>query len=107
MTRAFFYRVRKLGKLVTVCDPSIQRFAPNPVFCAATSTAPFERSVFGVLPNDYAHLKAAMMESRLASPDSPFAEACRALARKLGGLPEAPPERFKLALLRKLGRIAG
>jgi MinD-like ATPase involved in chromosome partitioning or flagellar assembly len=66
-----------------------------------------ERPVFGMLPNDYAHLKAAMMESRLASPDSPFAEACRAFARKLGGLPEAPPERSKLALLRKLGRIAG
>jgi pilus assembly protein CpaE len=66
-----------------------------------------ERPVFGILPNDYAHLKAAMMESRLASPDSPFAEACREFARKLGGLREAPPERFKLALLRRLGRIAG
>jgi pilus assembly protein CpaE len=66
-----------------------------------------ERQVFATLPNEYADLKAAMMESRLASPDSHFAEACRALARKLGGLPEAPPERFKLALLRKLGRIAG
>jgi hypothetical protein len=66
-----------------------------------------ERPVFGMLPNEYADLKAAMMESRLASPDSHFAEACRAFARKLGGLPEAPPERFKLALLRKLGRIAG
>jgi MinD-like ATPase involved in chromosome partitioning or flagellar assembly len=66
-----------------------------------------ERPVFGTLPNDYSHLKAAIMESRLASPDSPFAEACRAFARKLDGLPEAAPERFKLALLRKLGRIAG
>jgi len=66
-----------------------------------------ERPVFGTLPNDYSHLKAAIMEARLASPDSPFAEACRTFARKLDGLPEAAPERFKLALLRKLGRIAG
>lgn len=66
-----------------------------------------ERPVFGTLPNDYSHLKTAIMESRLASPDSPFAEACRTLARKLDGLPDAAPERFKLALLRKLGRIAG
>jgi pilus assembly protein CpaE len=66
-----------------------------------------ERPVFGTLPNDYSHLKAAIMEARLASADSPFAEACRTFARKLDGLPEAAPERFKLALLRKLGRIAG
>ena len=66
-----------------------------------------ERPVFGTLPNDYSHLKAAIMESRLASPDSPFAEACRTFARKLDGLPDAAPERFKLVLLRKLGRIAG
>lgn len=66
-----------------------------------------ERPVFGTLPNDYAHLKAAIMESRLASPGSPFSEACRSFARKLGGLTEAPPERFRLGLLRKLARIAG
>jgi MinD-like ATPase involved in chromosome partitioning or flagellar assembly len=66
-----------------------------------------ERPVFETLPNDYSHLKAAIMESRLASPNSPFAESCRAFARKLDGLPHAAPERFKLALLRKLGRIAG
>ena len=66
-----------------------------------------ERPVFATLPNDYAHLNAAMMESRLASPDSPFAQGCQAFARKLGGLTEAPPERFKLGLLRKLSRIAG
>ena len=66
-----------------------------------------ERPVFWTLPNDYAHLKAAMMESQLAAAESPFGESCQAFARKLGGLPDAPPERFTLALLRKLGRIAG
>jgi len=65
------------------------------------------RPVFVTLPNDYSNLKAAMMESRLAAPDSPFGEACRAFARKLSGLPEAPPERSKFALLRRLSRIAG
>jgi pilus assembly protein CpaE len=66
-----------------------------------------ERPVFMTLPNDYSHLKAAMLESRLASADSPFAEACQSFARKLGGLPGAAPERSKFALLRKLSRIAG
>jgi len=66
-----------------------------------------ERPVFGVLPNDYAELKQAMLESRLASPESPFAESCLNLARKLGGLPAAAPERSRFALLRKLSRLAG
>ncbi|HYL35432.1 MAG TPA: hypothetical protein VEV17_05930 [Bryobacteraceae bacterium] len=66
-----------------------------------------ERPIFGILPNDYGSLKAAMVESRLAAPESPFAEACGTLARKLGGLPEVVPERPKFALLRKLSRIAG
>ena len=65
------------------------------------------RPVFGVLPNDYPNLKAAMEESRLALEDCPFTEACQALGRKLGGLPEALPERSKFGLLRKLSRIAG
>jgi MinD-like ATPase involved in chromosome partitioning or flagellar assembly len=66
-----------------------------------------ERPVFWTLPNDYGELQGAILESRLASPDSDFADACRALARKLGGLPEEPPERSKFALLRRLSRIAG
>jgi Mrp family chromosome partitioning ATPase len=66
-----------------------------------------ERPVFWTLPNDYGELNGAVLESRLASPDSAFSESCRALARKLGGLPEEPPERSRFALLRKLSRIAG
>src|SRR5271155_520158 len=42
-----------------------------------------ERPVFWTLPNDYGELQGAMLESRLASPDSDFSDACRALARKL------------------------
>jgi len=64
------------------------------------------RPVFWTLPNDYPSLKAAMSESRLASDESPFVEASQALGRKLGGLPEAAPERSKFSLLRKLSRIA-
>ena len=37
--------------------------------------------IFGILPNDYGSLKAAMVESRMAAPESPFAEACGTLAR--------------------------
>jgi len=66
-----------------------------------------ERPIFAVLPNDYANLKAAMTEGRLAMPESPFTASCEALARKLEGLPEAMPDRAKFSLLRKLSRIAG
>jgi pilus assembly protein CpaE len=63
------------------------------------------RPVFGTLPNDYASVRASILESRLVSQDSGFAEACRTLARKLSGLPEAPPPRSGFGLLKKLGRI--
>jgi len=66
-----------------------------------------ERPVFGVLPNDYANLQKGMLESRLASPESSFAESCQALARKISGLPKSVPERSKFISLRKLARIAG
>jgi Mrp family chromosome partitioning ATPase len=66
-----------------------------------------DRPVFASLPNDYAELKEATLQSRLASPSSAFTRSCINLARKLSGLPEAEPERSKLALLRKLARIAG
>ena len=65
-----------------------------------------ERRVFGTLPNDYANVSDAMLDSRLVSPGSDFAESCRTLARKLSGLPEVPQERPRFELLRKLGRLA-
>jgi pilus assembly protein CpaE len=64
-----------------------------------------ERPVFATLPNDYAHVKDAILESRLVARESAFAESCLALARKLSGLPEAPQEQSKFALLKRLGRI--
>jgi pilus assembly protein CpaE len=65
------------------------------------------RPVFGTLPNDYARVRESIVESRLVSQDSDFAEGCRTLARKLSGLPEAPPARSGFGLLKKLGRITG
>ena len=65
-----------------------------------------ERPVFATVPNDYTHVKNAVLKSRLVSPNSPFAKGCAALARKLGGLPETRAERLKFALLQSLGRIA-
>jgi len=63
------------------------------------------RPVFGTLPNDYAGVRESILESRLVALDSDFAEGCRTLARKLSGLPEAPPVRSGFGLLKKLGRI--
>jgi MinD-like ATPase involved in chromosome partitioning or flagellar assembly len=63
------------------------------------------RPVFGTLPNDYASVRDSILEARLVSPDSGFAAGCRTLARKLSGLPEAPPARSAFGLLKKLGRI--
>jgi pilus assembly protein CpaE len=63
-----------------------------------------ERQIFATLPNDYAHIQDAILESRLVTSETPFGEGCRTLARKAGGLPDPPPERSKFALLRKLAR---
>ena len=63
------------------------------------------RPVFGTLPNDYAHVRDAILDSRLVSSGSDFAAGCRTLARTLSGLPEAQRERPRFDLLRKLGRL--
>ncbi|MGH9594298.1 MAG: AAA family ATPase, partial [Bryobacteraceae bacterium] len=60
--------------------------------------------VFTTIPNDYNHVKNAVLQSRLVHSNSPFAKGCDTLARKLGGLPETVGGRLKLALLRSLGR---
>jgi hypothetical protein len=52
----------------------------------------------------YKQVKDAILESRLVAADSRFAK--RALAHKLGGLPEAPRPESKFTLLRQLVRIA-
>jgi MinD-like ATPase involved in chromosome partitioning or flagellar assembly len=64
-----------------------------------------DHPVFGTLPNDYLSVTESILESRLVSPDSSFTESCHALARKLGGLPEALPVRPGFGLLKKLGMI--
>jgi pilus assembly protein CpaE len=64
-----------------------------------------DHPIFGTLPNDYAGVTESILESRLVSPDSPFTESCRTLARKLGGLPEGPRVRPGFGLLKKLGMI--
>ncbi len=62
------------------------------------------RPVFATIPNDYSHVKNAVLQSRLVHPNSAFAKGCEALARKVGGLPVTAGERLKFALLRTLGR---
>jgi pilus assembly protein CpaE len=63
------------------------------------------RPVFATLPNDYARLRDAMLESRVAPEDSPLGKGSRALAEKLGGLPEGSQKHGRFSLLQKLGRM--
>jgi pilus assembly protein CpaE len=63
------------------------------------------RGVFATLPNDYARLRDAMLESRVAPEDSPLGRGSRALAEKLGGLPEGLQKPNRFSLLQKLGRM--
>jgi pilus assembly protein CpaE len=64
-------------------------------------------SVFAALPNDYTHIRDAIVESRLVASDSPFGEGCQALARKLSGLKESSLMETTFGLLSKLRRRAG
>nr|MDP9115522.1 hypothetical protein [Acidobacteriota bacterium] len=45
------------------------------------------RQVFATLPNDYKHVRDAILESRLVDPASALGQSCLALARKVSGLP--------------------
>ena len=64
-------------------------------------------SIFAALPNDYAHIRDAIVESRLVASDSPFGEGCQALARKLSGLKESSLMESTFGLLSKFRRRAG
>jgi pilus assembly protein CpaE len=64
-------------------------------------------SIFAALPNDYARIRDAIVESRLVASDSPFGEGCVALARKLSGLKESSLMDTTFGLLSKLRRRAG
>jgi pilus assembly protein CpaE len=64
-------------------------------------------SIFATLPNDYTHVRDAIVESRLVASNSPFGEACQSLARKLSGLKESSFMEATFGLLNKLGRRAG
>ncbi|MBX9603230.1 MAG: hypothetical protein K2X35_19660 [Bryobacteraceae bacterium] len=68
--------------------------------------ATLARPVYATLPNDYAGIRRAVLNSSLVDPSSRFQEGCVALARKLARTPEAPPSAGKLHLLRRLSRIA-
>lgn len=67
--------------------------------------AALERPVFATLPNDYARLRDAILESRVVPADSPLGRGARALAEKLGGLPEGSQKQGRFSLLQKLGRM--
>ncbi len=64
-------------------------------------------SIFAALPNDYARIRDAIVESRLVASDSAFGEGCLALARKLSGLEESSLMETTLGLLSKFRRRAG
>ena len=63
--------------------------------------------VLGAHPNQYAHVRDAIVESRLVASTSPFGESCQALARKLSGLKESSLLETTFGLLSKLRRRAG
>jgi Mrp family chromosome partitioning ATPase len=60
--------------------------------------------VYATLSNDYNQVRAAILESRLASPASAFGKDCRALVRRISGEPEAVAHKPHFGLLRKLAR---
>jgi Flp pilus assembly CpaE family ATPase len=62
--------------------------------------------VFGTLPNDYKEIRNAVLETRLAAPNSAFSKACEALAPSVSGLPDVPHTSPKFTLLRKLGTMS-
>ena len=64
------------------------------------------RDVFATLPNDYAKVQASILNSRPVTKDSRFYLGATALARKLGGLEEPPPQKNGFDLLRRFGRVA-
>ncbi|MEO8049513.1 MAG: hypothetical protein ABI833_03785 [Acidobacteriota bacterium] len=74
---------------------------------AAEIEAVLGHSIFAALPNDYTHVRDAIVESRLVATGSPFGEACVALARKVSGLPKSSRIEATFGMLSKLGRRAG
>jgi Flp pilus assembly CpaE family ATPase len=62
--------------------------------------------VFATLPNDYTHVRDAILESRLVDPASPFGQSCMALARKVSGLPQSASLDLSFGIMNKLRKIA-
>jgi len=64
------------------------------------------RPLFATLPNDYSHVRDAIVQSRLVAPGSAFGEGCQELALKVSGL--AAPSRLEttFGLLSKLRKRA-
>jgi pilus assembly protein CpaE len=65
-----------------------------------------ERPVFASLPNDYKHIRDAILESRLVDRTSPFGQSSLALARKVGGLPKSSRLDLSFGIMDKLRKIA-
>ena len=65
-----------------------------------------DRPLFATLPNDYAQVRDAIIESRLVAPASAFGESCQELALKISGL--AAPGRLEatFGLLSRLRKRA-
>ena len=65
-----------------------------------------DRPVFATLPNDYKHVRDAIVESRLVATSSPFGEACKVLARKVSGVPKSSRMAATFGMLTKLRKLA-
>jgi len=63
------------------------------------------RPVFATLANDYRRARSSILDARLIDSDSAFGRDCKALAEKLGGLPEGSHVDSKFSLIRKLVRM--
>ncbi|MDP8989566.1 MAG: hypothetical protein M3N41_05725 [Acidobacteriota bacterium] len=72
----------------------------------ATIEEALGRPVFATLPNDYQHVRDAIVESRLVDAASPFAQGCLALARKISGLPQSAHLDLTFGIMNKLRKIA-
>jgi Flp pilus assembly CpaE family ATPase len=65
------------------------------------------RPVFATLPNDYKHVRDAIVESRLVASDSTFGASCRKLAQKVSGLPKISRMDTTFGIFNQLRKLAG
>jgi pilus assembly protein CpaE len=63
-------------------------------------------AVFAALPNDYRHVRDAIVESRLVASDSAFGAGCRKLAQQVSGLPKSSRMDSTFGIFSQLRKLA-